>query len=311
MSGKLLGLRFILYRARWILFPVVGSIFGQCARRKLAAKLDITAPYLPDLVHELEAKSEKLPELFEVEIVDRAEIEANHPKFKEKYLNNGIPVLIRDPFLFKKSENLDFNHLKEHFGNCEINVRRGRYESKELQSTTIGKHVDAVLSGRTNGWYGGNNTMPDKMLDLVGDITFVSDKFPEAKGLWIGAKGSQTQLHRDLMDNMIGVLHGYKRFWLAPPHASAKLKTWEVNETLESAGGNTETFKDRVRFLQVTVGPGEWLYLPCGWFHQVLNTENVWNVSCFTYAIHAMQHWENHRMCYPDRKISNLFGALK
>lgn len=96
---------------------------------------------------------------------------------------------------------------------------------------------------------------------------------------WIGPAGAHTGLHRDYLDNLAVLLRGRKRFFLARPG------------TIESLGGVSRKF-DRWACLSrigiaelvdrglargsmyvVDLEPGDALYVPHGWWHEVVNQQ--------------------------------------
>ena len=167
--------------------------------------------------------------------------------------------------------------------------------------------------------------LPQLMADVGPDLPFATDAFgapPEAVNLWIGAAPSVTSWHRDLYENLYGIVSGSKTFRLLPPTESYRmalrrypLATYRpagspatnidgnsaslptaLEPVLEhpreevlwsaitpqpsvSVGGvsseadaaTAALFEDPClpRPLEVTIGPGEVLYLPACWWHEV------------------------------------------
>ena len=99
---------------------------------------------------------------------------------------------------------------------------------------------------------------------------------PGPPRFWLGPAGTVTPLHADYDDNLFVQLWGSKRIWLAPPHHDAFLYPVEANALLFGSPFDPEA-PDYERFplarqaalLELTVGPGDMLYVPAGWYHQV------------------------------------------
>jgi hypothetical protein len=97
-----------------------------------------------------------------------------------------------------------------------------------------------------------------------------------ARGMmWIGPRGTLTPLHHDLTNNLLVQVVGRKRVLLAPPNASGDL----YNRThVFSDLGFIHDFKSKiaefpqlanVKFHDLILGPGDALFIPVGWWHQV------------------------------------------
>ncbi|MEK8034812.1 cupin-like domain-containing protein [Ideonella sp. DXS29W] len=95
-------------------------------------------------------------------------------------------------------------------------------------------------------------------------------------GMWIGPAGARTGLHRDLLDNLAVLLLGRKRFFLLPPGrvealgaVSDKYDRWAV---LARVGAEALAGGGAAEAIQVVdLAPGDALYLPRGWWHEVVN----------------------------------------
>jgi hypothetical protein len=98
---------------------------------------------------------------------------------------------------------------------------------------------------------------------------------------WLSAAGTSVPLHRDVAENIFFQLVGRKRFFLYPPAASP----WLYSNPLGSGLPNYSRFDperpdyDRwplsrhVVPAEVVLEPGDALYLPSRWWHQVRSLE--------------------------------------
>ncbi|SEH17752.1 Cupin-like domain-containing protein [Sphingopyxis sp. YR583] len=88
---------------------------------------------------------------------------------------------------------------------------------------------------------------------------------------WLGPKGTLTPWHHDLTNNLLVQVMGRKRVRMAPPWAFDRMKNsrhcfsgWG-NEALPAGEGDAAT----PPVLEAIIGPGEAIFLPVGWWHQV------------------------------------------
>ena len=99
---------------------------------------------------------------------------------------------------------------------------------------------------------------------------------PGPPRFWLGPAGTVTPLHADYDDNLFVQVWGSKRIFLAPPHHDAFLYPAEANALLFGSPFDPEA-PDFERFplarqaalLELVVAPGDMLYVPAGWYHQV------------------------------------------
>jgi hypothetical protein len=93
---------------------------------------------------------------------------------------------------------------------------------------------------------------------------------------WIGPAGTVTPLHCDYDDNIFAQIWGSKRIFLSPPHHDEFLYTREANPILFGSPFNPEApdfetypLARQASMVECIVNPGELLYVPAGWYHQV------------------------------------------
>jgi len=117
-------------------------------------------------------------------------------------------------------------------------------------------------------------------------------KPPDAANLWLGASKSLTSLHKDPYENVYVVLRGKKVFRLLPPmswvpEVDADVARWRLEGEKEwklerekpvlTVPWSSVDLSDpllRKKYpwlkpLEITIGPGEALYLPGQWWHAV------------------------------------------
>lgn len=88
---------------------------------------------------------------------------------------------------------------------------------------------------------------------------------------WLGPKGTLTPWHHDLTNNLLVQVIGRKRVRMAPPWAFSRMRNsrhcfsdWG-NEALPAGHGDSAV----PPVLETVIGPGEAIFLPVGWWHQI------------------------------------------
>ncbi|MFL9926792.1 cupin-like domain-containing protein [Herbaspirillum lusitanum] len=93
---------------------------------------------------------------------------------------------------------------------------------------------------------------------------------------WLGPAGTVTPLHCDYDDNIFAQIWGSKRIFLSPPHHDEFLYPREANAILFGSPFDPEApdfeqfpLARQAAMIECVMQPGELLYVPAGWYHQV------------------------------------------
>lgn len=170
--------------------------------------------------------------------------------------------------------------LRERFSHLPVRARVGDYintafaPDRAMQDMSMGDYLDLVAAD-TAGLppYLGNLELRE--LNRLCHWPAWFDKMGPPR-FWIGPAGTVTPLHCDYDDNVFAQIWGRKRIFLAPPHHDAFLYPREANAILFGSPFDPEA-PDYDRFplarqaalVECIVEPGEMLYVPAGWYHQV------------------------------------------
>ena len=118
---------------------------------------------------------------------------------------------------------------------------------------------------------GANAAALAPLWDDMAPIAILDDTRPRDGFFWLGPKGTLTPWHHDLTNNLLVQVLGRKRVRLAPPWAFARMRNrrhcfsdWG-NEALPAGEGDATN----PPVLETIIGPGEAVFLPVGWWHQV------------------------------------------
>lgn len=158
------------------------------------------------------------------------------------------------------------------------------------ETVTLSVAVDRILACAEDpakgSVYLGSVPVADHVPGFAGEN--VLDGLPEGvePRIWIGNR-SRVSCHFDTFDNLACVVAGRRRFTLYPPEAIADLYVGPIDHTMagqpvslaaSSAPGDPryprfDAIRDRA--LIVELEPGDALYLPKLWWHQVEATDEV------------------------------------
>lgn len=130
----------------------------------------------------------------------------------------------------------------------------------------------------------------------IGDVAILTRRGDSDGFLWLGPRGTLTPWHHDLTNNLLVQVLGEKRVRMSPPWAWARMRNsthcfsdWD-NEPIPAGPGDAE----RPPVIECVIGPGEAIFLPVGWWHQVEALSLSASVS-FTNFARANAHVEDYR----------------
>ncbi|MGK5074915.1 cupin-like domain-containing protein [Janthinobacterium sp. ZB1P44] len=192
----------------------------------------------------------------------------------------GLPFLMRGLVRRWPLSKLEPGVLREQFSHVPVRARVGDYintafaADRAMQDMSMGQYLDLVAEG---GYalppYLGNLELRE--LNRLCHWPTYFDKMGPPR-FWVGPAGTVTPLHCDYDDNIFAQVWGRKRIFLSPPHHDAFLYPSEANAILFGSPFDPET-PDFQRFplarqatmIECVVEPGDMLYVPAGWYHQV------------------------------------------
>lgn len=179
--------------------------------------------------------------------------------------------------------------LKQRFGERIVEVQANRTSDKNYELNSVkhkkdmrfGDYIDVIeQSGETNDWYmtannSGKNreTLKELWDDIILFPEYLRTDDPNGSGFfWMGPAGTVTPLHHDLTNNFMAQVRGRKLCRLIAPHDLADMyNNRHCFSQVDLDNVDYEKyprFRD-VRVIDVTIGPGDLLFLPVGWWHYV------------------------------------------
>lgn len=205
----------------------------------------------------------------------------------------GLPFIMRDMATRWPLSALTLPTLRAHFGALEVRARVGDYintafaPDRAMADMRLVDYLDLVeREPGTLPPYLGNLEL--RQLNALCHWPNFFDKMGPPR-FWIGPGGTVTPLHCDYDDNVFTQIWGSKRVWLAPPHHDQYLYPREANAILFGSPFDPD-HPDYQRFplarqaalVSCVMQPGEMLYLPAGWYHQVSSLS--FSLSCNRWA---------------------------
>jgi hypothetical protein len=179
--------------------------------------------------------------------------------------------------------------LQSRFGARTVEVQAGRTKDADYERNStrlkqmmpFGDYIQMIdRAGDTNEWYmtannsGINiNALKELWDDIEIPTEYLSNADPNERGFfWFGPAGTITPLHHDLTNNFMAQVRGSKLVRLIAPYELPRMYNdrhcySQVDLTAPDLV-KFPLFKD-VTVVDVTINPGDLLFLPVGWWHYV------------------------------------------
>jgi hypothetical protein len=203
----------------------------------------------------------------------------------ERYFCTSTPALITGlmtawPALARWSP----AYFKERLGDVAIVVTTGRESDPDydrnytahLDTTTMARFADRVAAaGESNDFYmvsNNRNLEASALRPLLDDVVIPTDYLDPERlqgcvSLWFGPRGTLTPLHHDTTSVLFCQIVGKKRFrMIAPQETSLLAGARDYYASIADA-------REGAPVKEVVVSAGEALFLPVGWWHEVLSLE--------------------------------------
>ncbi|MCC4251792.1 MAG: cupin-like domain-containing protein [Pseudomonadota bacterium] len=225
-------------------------------------------------------------------------------EFLHSFYAPGRPVLIKSAMTgWPALERWTPDYLADRIGDAEIEYQGGRssaadYELKKdrhRKRATFRHFIDLVRAGGNDAYLTASNsaTNAPALAPLDEDLGPLDAYLRRPQGmLWIGGAGAFTPLHFDLTNNLLAQVTGTKRLILIPPSQTRRLAHRghvfsDVRDVTDEA--QLKRFpqaRDVLRY-EVQLTPGDLLFIPIGWWHQVRSE------SFSTMLTYTGFHWPN------------------
>lgn len=216
-------------------------------------------------------------------------------EFLDRYYATNTPVILTDLIQdWPAMQTWSPQYLKEKYGQVSVQIQANRnsnpeYEiecEKHRKTILLADYVEQVLNGGENNDYymvaNNQNLEHDELKGLLNDIVF----FPEFLNpeethnrvfFWFGPSGTITPLHHDPVNLMMAQVYGRKRWRLISPQQTPLLYNYVgVFSKVDCENPDYQKYPlfKNVQIIEEVLQPGEVIFVPVGWWHQVkaLNT---------------------------------------
>ena len=209
----------------------------------------------------------------------------NADKFKQ-LTSSDKPVLFTNTL----KNNIEWDNFCDILSDKELNVRYGDYgtvRGRKERTFTKENMYKVCKNIKSSNGYGGNNIITKDEQRKIG-VEFNNHQlniFRDGK-LWIGPEKSRTPLHKDRPDNLAIQIHGNKKWMFFNKKDNKYLCFDDNNSKLEWSNysiGNIFSCPSAIlsKKYEITMTPGDMLYLPSQWAHDVENVTdsimmNLW-----------------------------------
>jgi hypothetical protein len=215
-------------------------------------------------------------------------------EFFERYVRGCRPVVLTDLARdWPAMQRWTLAEFKRRYGALTVQVQSGRnsddnFEINKVQhrrETNFAAFVDRILTrGKTNDEYlTANNELLRRpefngLLDEIGTLPdfCIQSAFRNSAYLWVGPAGTKTPLHHDTVMLFHTQIVGRKRWRFVSPLSSPSLyNDYDVYSPVDFESLDLQRFPDaaKVTVLDVVVEPGETIFLPLAWWHQVTSLD--------------------------------------
>jgi hypothetical protein len=191
----------------------------------------------------------------------------------------GLPFLMAGVVKRWPIASLTPQELRERFGHVPVRARFGDYvgtafaPDRAMRDMPMREYLDISADPGDLPPYVGNLELSE--LNGLCHWPGYFDKMGPPR-FWLGPARTVTPLHCDYDDNIFAQIWGSKRIFLAPPHHGEFLYTREANPVLFGSPFDPEApdyeaypLARQAALVEVIVHPGDMLYVPAGWYHQV------------------------------------------
>ena len=247
-------------------------------------------------MHHVQSLRESAPGYDHVEKRSRI----SRDEFMERYVRGCRPVVLTDLARdWPAMQRWSFPEFKRRYGALTVQVQSGRdsddnfeiNKDRHRRETNFAAFVDRILTTDTTNdeYLTANNELLRRpefngLLDEVGPLPdfCIQSALRHSAYLWVGPAGTKTPLHHDTVMLFHTQIVGRKRWRFVSPLSSPSLyNDFDVYSPVDFEALDLKRFPDaaKVKVLDVVVEPGETVFLPLAWWHQVTSLDKCISLS--------------------------------
>jgi hypothetical protein len=221
--------------------------------------------------------------------------------FRNQFEKSNVPCKFEIPATWGAHDKWSLEWLKEHFGHLDVSPilysKDDFHTAPKTAQLLLSEYISSLVSGDASGVYyiSAYNLLehaPVLKTDLEFPVYEITPKLARIY-FWMGVDGSR--LHADYAHNLFAQIRGRKRFLLyAPDREPSKYPchvTWyscfSLTDYKNAASSGIPPLSEFEPNYDIIVNPGELLFLPYGWWHQV---------SCLDVTISVNKWWMTPQM---------------
>jgi hypothetical protein len=254
-----------------------------------------------------------------IEVAEAPLIDVSAPISREAFLNTyenaNRPVVIDGALRSWPAFSLwTSSYIREKCGRNMVQVRtypNGREKEHRLEYITMDKLLaSADGSDKDSYVYLARSEIDKTIPQIAGDLRvpeFVPVRHVELNTIWIG-RSTFARLHFHVgVEAASCLIRGEKRFWLWPPSCSEQLRPHSFagsNFNFSSLGLGPERLDELPGGTSVLLREGQILYIPVGWWHAVLGSEDL-SVLNVLFWSSRVRNWQ-----FPYPGLPSLFWSL-
>jgi hypothetical protein len=234
-------------------------------------------------------------------------------EFRDEIYATGRPVVIEGLARTWRATRWTRESLTSDYGDIDVEVQVQRntnpfYERQKDRHRRVVSFSDFLeeATDRPNDWYltaynaERNQAFWNRLAPDLGRLdAYLTHEGEFGNGMpWIGGLGSFTPLHHDLTNNLLVQLVGVKSILLVPPSEAAKLYPAEgvfseISDLDDPEQISRFPLARSVEGYRVDLSPGDALFIPVGWWHQVRSQSFSVSATytCFRWPNDAFESW--------------------